>query len=185
MPTITQLQAQKNNKSRVNVFVDGEFYCGLSLDDVVKNKLSVGTDLTEAELANLNKSNDFNKTLEYILKSPKTELQVKQYLYKKQYDQSILARLKDLGYINDTQYAENYIQAKSSKYGSRVIKQKLAQKGVKCEVKINDQSELALTIAQKYMRNKESTRENKAKLHRYLLAKGFDYDIVEQVCKSV
>jgi len=190
MPAITGLQAQKRDKTRVNLYIDDEFFCGLTLDEVVRNRLAVGVDLTEAELANLSQSSDetkhFNKTLEYVLRSPKTEQQVKQYLYKKQLEtqtiNSIITRLKNLNYINDAEYAERYVQSKSTKYGSRVIKQKLQVKGIKCDqIDAGDQTELARSLAEKYMR---SGQKNKQQLYRYLLAKGFDYDIVERVCKS-
>ena len=34
----------------------------------------------------------------------------------------------------------------------------------------------ALTVAEKYMKGKERTRENKTKTYRYLAGKGYDYD---------
>jgi len=204
MATITRLEAQKKNKNRVNVYIDGQFSCGIGLDDIVRNRLAVGTDLTEAELGNLQKSSDenkyFTKTLEYILKSPKTELQIKQYLYKNQLEPDavnrIIAKLKTLNYINDAEYARNFTETKSGKLGSRAIAAKLHGKGIKreileeftSEIDPESQLELALSLAGKYMRNKTHDAKNLAKLYRYLLGKGFENSIVqsvkEAVCKS-
>lgn len=196
MPVLTRLEAQKNNKERVNVYIDDEFFCGLLIDDVVRQKLAAGMQLTEAELANLRTVSDenrfFAKALEYLLVSPKTELQVKQYLYKKQVEtntvNSIIARLKTFNYINDEDYATNFARAKSDKYGKRVIRQKLASKGIRSDdIEVGDQSELALTLARKYMRNKERDAKEFSKLYRYLVGKGFDFDMVCGIvdkCKS-
>lgn len=196
MPILTRLEAQKKNKERVNVYVDDEFFCGLSIDDVIRQKLSAGIHLTEADLANLRLASDenkfFTKTLENLLSSPKTEFQIKQYLYRKQVElntvNNIVARLKQLNYINDEDYARNFADAKSAKYGKRVIRQKLAAKGIRCdEVEVGDQSDLALALARKYMRNKARDAKEFSKLYRYLVGKGFDFVLVCGIvdkCKS-
>jgi regulatory protein len=199
MPTITSLEIQKKNKDRANVFVDDEFFCGLTLDDVVKFKLHAGLVLSESELADLRASaaaNDlFNKALVYLLKSPKTSKQIRDYLYKKDASReevtAILARLESLGYLNDADYATRFTEAKSQKSGVRVIRQKLLAKGISRETaeevtaEIGDQSELAQTLAEKYMRNKTRTQKERASLNRFLLSKGFDYETVARAVREI
>ena len=201
MPSITRLEAQKRDKQRVNIYVDDEFFCGITLDDVVRHKLSVGLVLTESDLTNLTANADenkyFNKALEYLLTSPKTELQIKQYLYKKQLDPNtittIITRLKKYNYINDADYAQNFAQTKSTKLGRKNIQAKLMQKGINRDIitesvnEIGDQTDLVRATAEKYMRNKTPSRETFAKLYRYLIGKGFDFDTASAImdeCKS-
>ena len=43
----------------------------------------------------------------------------------------------------------------------------------------------ASAIAQKYMRSKEPTRENLAKAFRYLMSKGFDYEVSRKAIESL
>jgi len=198
---ITNLEAQKKNKERANVYVDGEFFCGLSLIDVVKQRLSVGLELTELEMTSIQAMGDenrfFTRALEYLLSSPKTKLQIKQYLYKKQVEpqviNKIIERLEGLGYIDDANFAKNFIEAKQTKIGKRVIGQKLMQRGVArdvisenvADINKESQEEVAYNLAIKYMRNKEFNQKELAKLCRYLFGKGFDYDVVSKTAHLV
>ena len=92
MPKITQLEVQKKNRERINVYVDNAFFCGMTVDDVVKNNLTVDLELTDAELSRLlsvSGENDmFNKALVYILASPRTELEIKRFYRVKSVRQS-------------------------------------------------------------------------------------------------
>jgi len=192
MATITGLEIQKKNKDRINLFIGGEFFCGMTLDDCVRYKLAVGQDMTEADLGNLRANSHetdlFNKALVYLLKSPKTQRQIRDYLLKKQADGeevvAVIGRLEKLGYINDGEYAARFVEAKSHKSGAKVIRQKLIQKGVAREavdeavLEIGDQSELAIALTEKYMRNKAWGQKEKAGLGRYLMSKGFDWDTI-------
>lgn len=148
----------------------------------------------------------FQKTLEYVLGTPKTERQVKTWLFKKRKKScddncnrtdnvtrefldidGITSRLKELGYINDAEYARSFTEAKQTKYGKKCIGQKLAQKGVDRNIvdaavaEIPNQTELVHTLAQKYMRNKTADQKTLQKLYRFLLSKGFDHDMVGHI----
>lgn len=135
----------------------------------------------------------FQKALEYVLCTQKTERQVRTWLFKKRQEgeflpvDEIVARLKELGYINDERYAKNFTETKQIKYGKKSIRQRLVQKGVDRQLvdaavsEIADQTELARTLAERYMHNKQSDQKTLQKLYRFLLSKGFDYDIVSHV----
>lgn len=132
----------------------------------------------------------FQKTLEYVLCTPKTERQVRTWLFKKRKEgefldiDGIISRLKELGYINDAEYARSFTETKQTKYGKKCIGQKLVQKGVDRNIvdiavsAISDQTELVHALAQKYMRNKTADQKTLQKLYRFLLSKGFDHDMV-------
>ena len=193
MPIITALEVQKKNKDRVNVFVDDKFFCGLTLDAVVRDRLSVGMNIGEADLSALqNKSEEtdfFTRALNYVLKSPKTEKQVRDYLYRKQCASGtihhVIDRLKALNYINDANYAQMFTESKQTKLGVRAIKNKLYARGIASDtvnaaaIEIAGQTELVHALAAKYMRNRDSDTKTIAKLFRFLAAKGFDYDDIQ------
>ena len=98
---------------------------------------------------------------------------------------AIINKLKDLGYINDADYAVRFAEAKSTKYGMRNIKAKLTVKGVAREhideLATPDQTDLARSLAQKYMRNKDFDQKTFQKLYRFLLSKGLNYDIINHI----
>jgi len=130
----------------------------------------------------------FQKCVEYVLRAPKTERQVRDWLFRKRVDgeflpvDEIIGRLKERGFINDAEYAVRFAEAKQTKYGMRAIKSKLAGKGVASEhldsLETPDQTELARALAQKYMRSKPADRKTMQKLYRFLLSKGFNYDTI-------
>jgi hypothetical protein len=47
MNEITEISPQLKDKTRCNVYVDGRFCCGLTLETVIKNRLKVGQMVTE------------------------------------------------------------------------------------------------------------------------------------------
>ena len=132
--------------------------------------------------------NLIQKAIEYVLRAPKTERQVRTWLFKKRKEgefldvDGIINKLKELGYINDAEYAQRFAEVKQTKLGMRNIKCKLAVKGITREhidtLETPDQTNLARSLAEKYMRNDNKTLQ---KLYRYLLSKGFDYDTVSRV----
>ena len=196
MPKITQLATQKKNTERVSVFVDDRFFCGLSLDDVVASGLVANMEVDEEFLSNLlgrSGENDmYNKTLLYILRSPRTETEIRRYLSRKkdcsaEMINRIIERLKTANYLNDEAYAKMFAASKHAKISARMIKYKLRNKGIDGDLAdsatadIDKQDDLAKTVAEKYMRYREYDDKNLAKLFRYLVSKGFEYDVVNEI----
>ncbi|MCL2569747.1 MAG: RecX family transcriptional regulator [Firmicutes bacterium] len=200
MPIITKLEAQKNNKDRLSVFVDNEFFCGITLDHAIKYNIVTGKELTEAELALLLSESGENdlylKALGYILKSPRTEREITIYLYKKDASSEtvgkIIERLKTMNYINDEAYAKMFTEQKSGKLGIGAIRSKLTFRGIHMEiidrsldeVENQTQDELAQAVAEKYMRNKDRDPKTLQKLYRHLASKGFDFELCSRVVEE-
>ncbi|MCL2756147.1 MAG: RecX family transcriptional regulator [Firmicutes bacterium] len=195
---ITSLEVQKSNKERLNVYVNNEFFCGISLDDVIRYNIVVGRELTDSELSNLLASTGENdlyiKALGYILRSPRTEREITQYLYKKDASPEtvarVIARLRTMNYINDEAYAKMFTEQKSGKLGVGSIRNKLFSRGINKElieqsieeiVEEESQEELCNRVAEKYMRNKGRDAKTVQKLYRHLASKGFDYELVSSV----
>ena len=53
MSEITAITPQIKDKRRCNVYVDGRFCCGLTLETTVKNRLKVGQSITEEQLSDM------------------------------------------------------------------------------------------------------------------------------------
>ncbi len=191
MPKVTDITFQTKNKSRVNLFVDGEFFSGVSLETVMRYRIKKGDEYDEAELKNIIEQNEkneaLNKASNYISKSLKTKRQVKEYLLKKGYSEDVvwycIDKLKEYNYIDDLEYSKRYIESTAKNQGKRMLEYKLMMKGVKkqdieCavnELEINSK-ENAKAVAVKYLKNKEITKENIAKAFRYILGRGFSCD---------
>ena len=193
MPKITAITLQTKNKNRCNLYLDGDFAVGVSLETVMKYRLKVGMEIDKQEFFDLVKEDDkieaLNKAVSYVSKTLKTKKQVKTYLENKGYDEEIIwyciDKLKEYNYINDTEYAKRYIESTSKNQGKRLIEYKLMMKGLKkadvseaYEQSSVSSKENATEIATKYLKNKEKTKENLAKAYRYLIGKGFSHEEV-------
>ncbi len=190
MKTITDLKPQVKNKGRVSVYLNGSYYCGLDLATAVKYRLKVGQDIEENTLVEIQRNSElqacFDSALNLITTSIKTEREIISRLIKKGYLEEIavetVEKLKNYGYIDDFDYANRYVSTYKNTQGKRLIALKLKQKGVSQEdtekaiSNLENQSEQAYILAQKYMKNKTVDNKNLQKCYKYLLSKGFDYD---------
>ena len=90
-------------------------------------------------------------------------------------------------YVENTdfvyEYAKRYIQSVGASQGRRLIEYKLMCKGVKkqdiClayDALDFTHGDAACKVAEKYLKNKEITKENIQKAYRYLIGRGFSFD---------
>ena len=185
---VTKIEIQKNNDDRVNIYLDDRFYCGMSLEIVMKQNLKVGSDIDTAKLDNLilddEKYKATEKAVKYISNNVKTTKQIKDYLKKKNYSEItinyVLEKLKEYEYINDENYAKSFILTYSKKYGRLKLKSLLIQKGIS-ELIINSlleevKSDNLELVATKYLKNKEINSNTYVKLSRFLYSRGYDFD---------
>lgn len=199
MATITKIESQIKNKDRVNIYLDGEFALGCSVEIALNNHLKENYEITNEQLDNLvfenEKSMALSKALNLIGKNLKTKKQLRTYLKDKGYSfriiDYVLEKLTEYNYINDENYAKIYVRSVKHKYGKLKIINELKMKGVS-ERDINEalidfepEDEVVLNLAQKYLKNKDATSDNISKLYRFLISKGFGYETVMRVIKSI
>ena len=195
MNEITQITPQIKDKRRCNIYVDGRFCCGLTLATAIQHRLKVGQIITPERLAEiqLNSEKDvaLDKALTHLSATRKTEKEIRTFLYKKGYLPSVIdyvmEKLKGYNFVNDADYAKAYVDVSANKKGGRLIRMELRRKGLADEAidgalnEVDEETQLqtAKNILDKYLKNKESTIENLQKAFRYLMSKGFDYDVAK------
>ncbi len=196
MNEITAITQQAKDKTRCNIYIDGRFCCGMRMDTVVKNRLKVGTSVSQEGLAALQmeseKDTAFDKALTHLSATRKTEKQIRDFLTKKGYLPAVVDyavdKLRAYSFIDDAEYAEAYIEHASKRKGGRLIRMELKSKGLSDEAvegalsTLDDGQELltAKEILGKYLRGKTSDRETMQKAYRYLMGKGFSYDVAKE-----
>ena len=180
------------SKTNANVFIcstdNGEFT--LHSDIIVKDKIEKGS-VEDGIFYNAVEESEiligFNLCVKYISNKLKTEKQIKDYLYKKEYHkpavEEIIAKLKEYNIINDELYAQTYARTKANLSKNR-IKQKLLSFGVKNEVSNDAVEEMddyssCLNNANKYMRNKVADKQTIEKLIRRLQGMGYNWDAIK------
>lgn len=191
MGKITDIQKQKRNRTRVSIFIDDEFVCGLDEIAAVTARLKVGDEITADELKRVMESSELNSAFEravgYLSIAPRAKKEIYKYLLDKGYDKAIIMQTIDklvaYHYIDDYLYAQTYIKSKSKKYGAFRISAELKQKGIAQSVideLLDDAPEDNITdIAQKYIKSHKSA--DRQKLKRFLAGRGFSWDSINAV----
>jgi regulatory protein len=205
MNIITKIEIGKKNKERVNIYIDEEYAFSLSLELVYKENLKINEKVDIEKLRVLAKEDNYikckNSAIRIIERSYKSEKEMKDKLFLKGYDESAIERtldfLREYNFLNDENYARSYVKDKIRVEGKRKIKYTLIRKGIDdnliedelSKVLSDDLKEAALGLALKKY-NTLKKRENdkyklSQKLYRFLMSKGYDFDLVSQVVKEV
>lgn len=129
----------------------------------------------------------FNLATKYISSKLKTEQQIKDYLYKKNYHKqtvdAVVEKLKDYKIIDDANYAESYVKSNPN-FSKNKLKQKLFASGVKSNVvdeslDMIDDFTSCKKNAEKYLRNKVIDKPTVEKLIRRLQGMGYTWDTIK------
>ena len=198
---ITKIEAQKKKENRVNIFINEEFAFGCSSELVYYHNLSKGKEVNVDELKELILEDNYitgkTKALKYLEASLRSEHQVREYLEKREYEESVIDRvvefLKEYKFIDDTYYAKAYATQNIRSQGKNNIKYKLMQRGIGEEIIVKTLDDIpseeeyntALKLAEKrcavLCKNERDLWKIKTKLNTFLLSKGYGYDTVKSV----
>lgn len=205
MKKITKIEYQKNNKNRVNIYLDDIFEFGIDLDIMIKyglyKDMVIDDDFISELLVSENKAKAYNYAISLISRSAKSEKQVIQKMAEKGYHVDliniIVEKLKLNNYIDDADYSERFINDKInfSKDGKRKIKEALYNKGIAphiIEEKLGaityeDELEKAYELSQKKIKTLSNYEplKKKMKLYSFLINKGFDYNIANKTVSKL
>lgn len=201
---ITKIELQKKNKDRMSIYINEEFGFGLHKEIVFKFGIEKGKELDKDFIEKIIKAEEQNKANNYAINllsyRHRTKKEIIDRMKRKGYEETVVSNtiryLDKFGYINDKEFAKEFVKIKSRKLGIKRIKAELGQKGIGEEIIYNviqeefDESEeynRALEIGKK--RVKSYRGEEKQKIYRklgaYLQRKGFDYGIVSKVLKEI
>jgi regulatory protein len=161
----------------------------------VKNRLKVGQIVSPERLAEIQleseKNTAFDKALTHISATQKTEKQMREFLQGKGYlpevIEYVVEKLRSYNFLNDGQYAEAYVESLSKRKGSKLLRMELRSKGVSDleidaaldTLPIEREEETAKILLEKYMRGKVCDKNTLQKAYRYLLGKGYDYEVIK------
>ena len=195
MGRITDIQKQKKNRTRVSIFIDGEFVCGLDEVAVASSRIKVGDEITADELKSVMETSELNSAFEravgYLSLAPRAKKEIRKYLADKGYDKAIIdqtvEKLCAYHYIDDYLYAQSYIKSKSKKYGAYRLSAELKLKGIDQaiidELLSDAPEDNIIDIARKYLRSHKCA--DKQKLKRFLAGRGFSWDSINGAVASL
>lgn len=194
---IITLQMKRNKQQFVVITSDGE-NVELTPDAIVKYSITVGNiedKIFETAVFESQCTFALNKSMKWLTASYRSEKEVIKYLKEKKYDNKVinyvLDKLKEYNFLNDENLANNFVEFGQNKMGIHKLRQKLMNKGVNKDIienalkNVDNQDEICYDCAIKKIKNMDKTKENLAKLIRYLLSKGFDYDTIKRTCDKL
>lgn len=202
---ITNISPQVRDKNRVNVGVDGKYRFSLDFLQVGELGIKIGQEYTEAEIVALEEESQYgklyNRALEHALMRPRSQREMKDYLYRKTRDsltktgqikkgvspaltERVFEKLVSKGYIDDQKFARFWIENRNLRKGSsmRRLSAELSAKGVDRtiiesllgETDRSDEDEIKKIIDKKRPRY-----DDDQKIMAYLARQGFSYDDIK------
>ncbi len=199
---ITAIEAQKRNRQRVNVSLDGEF--AFSLDRLTAAWLKPGRKLTAEEINRLQEQDDaesaHTRALHFLSFRSRSVQEMRDYLTRKgcspELSSAVLIRLEEEGYLNDTRFCREWVENRNAfrPRGVSLIKAELRQKGIANETIEStlvqadlQESELALKAARRVAGRYTALPQEtfRLRLGAFLQRRGFSYGVVSSVLNHI
>lgn len=196
--TITALQLQKQNKERVNVFLDDEF--AFALDLMLAAGLTKGQTLSSAEIEQLQSEDEgrraYASAVHFLGYRPRSRSEVESSLREKKFSAAAitaaLQRLSDEHYLDDTAFAQYWRENREQfrPRSARALRYELRQKGVEAEVieetlaGLDEEASAWAAVESKL--DRWQTLDEAAftqKVLGHLLRRGFGYTTARQIAK--
>lgn len=148
---ITKLEIQKQDKNRVNVFIDGKFAVSLDIGEIVSLGLQKNQEVASGFLSKIIAQSDFGKFFNFALNflsfRPRSEYEIREALKrkaillhrsigeKKDYQETIEAvieKLRSINQVNDYDFAKWFVDQRNSfrPKGRAALEQELARKKI-------------------------------------------------------
>ncbi len=207
---VTKIEYQKRDPNRVNLYLDEQFFCGISLDTLASENLFEGLEIDQEVIDRILekdlKSRFLIRVTEYLSHSPKTEFGVFKYLKELKYKKKgtwfkedvnidweklfneIVNKLKEYRYINDREFARSFVSSRlrNKPRGKSVLVSELISKGVSKDIAqeiTNDMVADEMDLLKQTFEKKYRNQTfdiNNQKMVGFLFRKGFSWDLIEQ-----
>lgn len=200
---ISKISPQKR-KGRYNIFINDEFAFGVDEETLIRFELKKGLHVTPEFQKKIENEESFykayQKTLNYLSYSLRTEKQIRDYLIKNElehYTDRIIDKLKESRLLDDLMYAQSYTRtmANVNQKGPSNIIQDLKLKGVSEndifdameEYPEEQQFENAIDLAEKKWSKtkKKSEFESVQKVKQYLVNKGYSFEMADYAINEI
>lgn len=188
MPIVTKLTTQKKGEF-INLYIDEEFWCGLSINQVASWRLCKGQELSAEQMQQLRAeaeaSKAYNTAIRYLALRIRSTQEIRDYLKRKGFEVSrddVVLRLVDEGYLNDEDFARRWSDMRRDMLKSpRSIESELIRKGIAKDIirtTVNDEGVDSTIVALITKKNRHRAYDRE-RMMRYLVSRGFTYSQVK------
>ncbi|MEN3039201.1 MAG: regulatory protein RecX [Candidatus Kryptonium sp.] len=211
MPIVIGLKRKKRTKEWYFIYLNDGREVLSYIDFIVKFKIKTGKQLTEEQISEIKSSSELILAKEiaykFISYKPRTQKEVEERLKQKGFDKNIISRviqeIKNYGFINDLEYARNFVfdRSKSKTFGKVALKQMLLAKGISADIieqvlsereNIIDEFDIALELANKKIKQlklskkkKRDKNEQRRKIYEFLARRGFSWDVINRTMREL
>ena len=194
---ITKVSPQKNNNSRVNVFVDDIYRFSLDGAEAILKGIKEGKEVSSKDIENLIMDSEYSKARDtafnILSRKSITSASLTDSLIQKGYDSvvayEVIGELTELGYIDDESYGIMFLEYCHEKmWGKKKIRYEMKQKGLSDDIienilqSYNEDdylADMADLIISKYSACDLGDMKTKAKITRFFASRGFDFSKID------
>lgn len=196
---ITAIKQQVKRQDRYSVYGDEKYLFSFSESELLASGIRVGQEMDKDRLEELRfkavLDKAYDRSLSLISRRMRSEWELRDYLQRKEYDQSIqdaiIDRLINRGFVNDEQFAKRWIENRRLLKGTskRRLALELRQKRIpdhtiKAAIENDDTDELSVLRELVEKKRKQTRYQDKTKLMQYLARQGFSYDLIKQALET-
>ena len=198
MPTVTGLVERRG---RAKVSVDGEFWAELDAAVAFERGLREGVELSEEELMGVRVAGErplaMTRALNVLGYRARAEGELREKLERAGYAdgtiEAVVERLRELGYIDDGEFARNAAREKARRYGPRRILVDLKRSGVDDEIareaierefSVDDEMEAASAAADRRYNTGERSDALARRVYGFLARRGYLAGVCAEVAKG-
>ena len=197
----------KKGKKDVTIQFDEDKFLILALEVFLKSGLKKGDDISDDRFSTLIERNKLfyikQRAFRLLGRRQHSSSELSRKLWNKDYEQKlidgVIENLKKNGYLNDKEFIREFVAEKSrtKSWSIKKIKSELIKRGVASKLideSLNDRSkeddfEKAMKLAKKkyelLLKRNLELKELRNKLSSYLISKGFEYELIKQVCNNL
>jgi len=197
MPEITGV---RERRGRARVFVDGEFWTEIDADVAAERGLREGVTLSLEELSEARLAGEralaMSRALHFLGYRARSEKELRDRLRRYGYGEetvgSVVGRLKELGYLDDEEFARLAVREKARRYGPRRVLGELRKSGVEAELaqgvvdeEFAGRSELqeaSSAAARRY--NRGGSNAEARRVYGFLMRRGYSAEVCAEVARE-
>lgn len=203
---ITEIEPQKKNENRVNVYLDGAFAFGLKKEVLLQHHLHKGDQISDQLIDEVLLSEEKSRAKEQGLRllsyRARSVQELKKKLREKDYSERTVSRVIEdflrVGLLDDQAFADTYARSRVvlRPVGKRLMRQELLLKGISEDIaeksvdeiyKKHSEEEIAESLINKRLERYrgEEPQTIRKKLSNFLSQRGFNWDVISAVLSKI
>jgi regulatory protein len=201
------IKVVKKGKSDVTIYFDNDSMLFLAVEVFLKSGLKKGDEISDDRFSLLIEQNKLfhikQKAFRLLGRRLHAASELRRKLWNKDYEQKlidlVIEDLQKNGYLDDIEFIRAFVaeKIKTKNWSNKKIKGELFKRGIASKLidemfsegQTESDLESAMKLAKKkyevLMKRNLEPKELRNKLSTYLFSRGFDYDLIKEICNKL